>query len=41
MSNDINDKEARKCTILFQDTGDGKIKITEVFDAENENSEEM
>ena len=27
--------------IIFKDIGDGKVKIIEIFDPENENSEEM
>lgn len=41
MSENINDNEARKCEIIFKDIGDGKVKIIEIFDPENENSEEM
>jgi len=41
LSDDINDTEARKCEITFGDIGDGKVKITETFDPEKENSEEM
>lgn len=40
MSNDSNDASARKCEITFSETKDGKVKITESFDIENENSEE-
>jgi uncharacterized protein YndB with AHSA1/START domain len=41
MSNDANDKEARRCDVTFSDIGDGKIRITETFDPENQNSEEL
>jgi uncharacterized protein YndB with AHSA1/START domain len=41
MSQDIHDAAARKCDITFSDMGDGTIKITEVFDPENQNSAEM
>lgn len=41
LSDDINDTEARKCEITFSDIGDGKVKITETFDPETQNSEEM
>jgi len=41
MSNDINDLAARKCDITFSDIGDGKVKVTEVFDLETENSVEL
>lgn len=41
MLKDINDIEARKCEVTFSDIGDSKIKITEAFDPENENSEEL
>lgn len=41
MSKDINDNEARNCEIVFEDVGDGKVKITETFDPENQNSEEL
>lgn len=41
MLKDVNDIEARKCEVTFSDIGDGKVKITEVFDPENENSEEL
>lgn len=40
MSNDINDKNARKCEVIFEDLDNDKTKITEIFDAENENSED-
>ncbi len=41
MSDDIHDAEARTCEVTFADMGNGQTKITEVFDAENQNSEEM
>jgi uncharacterized protein YndB with AHSA1/START domain len=41
LSNDINDKQARKCEIIFKDIGNGKVKIIETFDPENQNSIEM
>jgi uncharacterized protein YndB with AHSA1/START domain len=41
MSEDANDKSARQCEIIFTDLGNGKVKIVETFDAENQNSLEM
>ena len=41
LSNDINDTGARKCEVTFSDIGDGMVRVTEVFDPENQNSEEM
>jgi uncharacterized protein YndB with AHSA1/START domain len=41
LSNDINDKQARRCEIIFKDIGNGKVKIIETFDPENQNSIEM
>jgi uncharacterized protein YndB with AHSA1/START domain len=41
MSEDANNTEARTCEITFSDIGDGKVKVTESFDPENENSEEL
>jgi len=41
MSKDINDPAARTCDIIFDDLGDGTIKITETFDPENQNSAEL
>lgn len=41
MAKDLQDPEARTCEITFEDLGDGKTKITEQFDAENQNSEDM
>jgi uncharacterized protein YndB with AHSA1/START domain len=41
MSNDVNDTSARTCTVTFEALGDNQTKITEVFDAETENSEEL
>lgn len=41
MSKNINDFAARTCDIIFDDLGDGTIKITETFDPENQNSTEM
>ncbi len=41
MSKDINETEARACEVLFSDIGDGKVKVTEIFDPENQNPEEM
>ena len=41
LSNDINDKQARRCEIVFKDIGNGKVKIIETFDPENQNSIEM
>ncbi len=41
LSNDINDKQARRCEIVFKNTGNGKVKIIETFDPENQNSIEM
>ena len=41
MSDNINDTTARKCEITFEDMGNGKTKITETFDPEKQNSEEM
>lgn len=41
MSDDINDTEARRCEIFFSKTEDNKVKITETFDPETQNSEEM
>ena len=41
LSNDTNDAEARRCEVTFKDIGDGKTKITETFDPEKQNSEEM
>jgi uncharacterized protein YndB with AHSA1/START domain len=41
MSNDMNDAGARRCEVTFHDMGDGKVKITETFDPEKQNSEEM
>lgn len=40
LSNDINDTGARKCEIIFEDVGDGKTKITEIFEPEQQHSEE-
>jgi uncharacterized protein YndB with AHSA1/START domain len=41
MSEDVNDESARQCEIIFTDLGNGKVKIVETFDAENQNSLEM
>lgn len=41
LSNDINDKQARRCEIIFEDMGDGTVKIIETFDPEDQNSIEM
>jgi uncharacterized protein YndB with AHSA1/START domain len=41
MSKDINDPTARTCETIFDDLGDGTIKITETFDPENQNSAEL
>lgn len=41
MSNDINDMEARRYEVVFKNIGDGKIKITETFDPEKQNSEDI
>lgn len=41
MSDDIDDKEARTCEVTFKDLGGGKVQITEMFDGEMENSEEV
>jgi uncharacterized protein YndB with AHSA1/START domain len=41
LSHDINDTEARRCEIIFRDIGNGKVKITETFDPEKQNSEEI
>ncbi len=41
MSDDINDLNARRCDVTFQDMGSNTTKIIEIFDAENENSVEM
>lgn len=41
LSQDINDATARTCEITFEDMGNGTTQITEVFDPENQNSEEM
>ncbi len=41
MSNDVNDPEARRCEVTFRDMGDGRTKITEIFDPEKQNNEEM
>jgi uncharacterized protein YndB with AHSA1/START domain len=41
MANDVTEAGARACDVTFTDMGDGTVKITEVFDPEQENSEEM
>jgi uncharacterized protein YndB with AHSA1/START domain len=41
LSNNINDSSARTCEVTFSDMGDGRVKVTEVFDPENQHSEEM
>lgn len=41
LSHDINDTDARRCEIIFSDIGGGKVKVTETFDPEKQNSEEM
>jgi uncharacterized protein YndB with AHSA1/START domain len=41
MSNDINDASARTCTVTFEALSDGQTKVTELFDPETENSEEL
>ncbi len=41
MSNDINDANARTCTVTFEALSDGQTKVTELFDPETENSEEL
>jgi uncharacterized protein YndB with AHSA1/START domain len=40
LSDDISDAEARTCEVTFKDMGDGKTKITEIFDPEQQHSEE-
>ncbi len=41
MDKEPNLPEARTCEIRFEDLVNGQVKITEIFDAENENSIEM
>lgn len=41
MAKGTGDIEARTCEVTFSDNGDGTITITEVFDPEHENSEEL
>ncbi|HLC59957.1 MAG TPA: SRPBCC domain-containing protein [Candidatus Nanoarchaeia archaeon] len=41
MDKGANETKARKCEVIFEDLGNGKVKITETFDPENENSEEL
>ncbi len=41
MSDNIDDNTARRCEVIFEDLNNGQVKITEIFDPENENSEEL